>query len=575
MGDASKTNSFVTQKLWEIKAQISPRKRTAVAAAVLVAMGLAGTLVVQSPQFKSVQAQEGRPATTLSAKQNNTKQNTVAAQADFSQAAIPQEKSETVTVQAAPDGSFHDTRVAVQLTNPSGAKTLRDQSNLSELEEDETNAQPTKTAQGLVWSSAESTLNYKGKSTQKLPFALQISYELDGKTITADQLVGKSGRVKIHYQFENLTSKDPKQCVPFVALSALMLDGEKFSNVQVSNGKSMDMNERVVVLGYAMPGLQEGLNLDRDKQDIPSSFTIEADVKDFALDAVVTLVSTDALNDFKFEFGEDASGSMDKLKDASSQLTSGSQSLADGMDKLSSGAGTLSDAITTAQTGASQLSEGVSAYTNGVDQAATGATALQGALDAAAGEAQSQAAAAQDALSQLQTQYAAAYEAVLADPTPENLAALNEIVQALAHTSSIAGQAAGAAAALQNDQLTQGVSSLSTGLAGLSDNSKHLKDGASQLSDGLSQLSDASSKLAKGADKAAEGSTALAEGFSQLDRQGIQRIVSLYEDDIIGLRDRIKSLQAAGKRYDNFSGIEAGTKGSVRFVIKTAAIGLD
>ena len=85
--------------------------------------------------------------------------------------------------------------------------------------------------------------------------------------------------------------------------------------------------------------------------------------------------------------------------------------------------------------------------------------------------------------------------AVLADPTPENLAALNEIVQALAHTSSIAGQAAGAAAALQNDQLTQGVSSLSTGLAGLSDNSKHLKDGASQLSDGLSQLSDASSKL--------------------------------------------------------------------------------
>ncbi|WP_298579691.1 hypothetical protein [uncultured Olegusella sp.] len=575
MGDTRKTNSFMTQKLWELTAQTSCQKRAVVAAAMLVATGVVCILVFQLPQLKSVQAQGRRPATTLSTKQNNATQSAVATQADFSQATIPQEKSETVTVQAAPDGSFHDIRVAVQLTNPGSAKTLRDQSNLSELEEDETNARPTKTAQGLLWSSGEPTLKYKGKSTQQLPFALRISYELDGKTITAKQLAGKSGHVKICYQFENLTSKDSKHCVPFVALSALMLDGEKFSKVQVSNGKSMDMNERIMVVGYAMPGLQEGLHLKGDTQDIPSSFTIEADVKDFALDTAVTLVSTDALNDFKLEFGEDARDSMDKLKDASSQLTSGSQSLADGMDKLSSGAGTLSDAIVTAQTGASQLSEGVDSYTSGVDQAAKGTTTLQAALDAAVEEAQSQAAVAQDTLSQLQTQYAAAYEAVLADPNPENLAALHEAVQALAHTSGIAGQAAGAAAALQNDQLTQGISSLNTGLSRLSANSQQLKDGASQLNDGLLQLSDASGALAKGTDKAAEGSSALAEGFLQLDKQGIQRIVSLYEDDVVGLRDRIKSLQAAGKRYDTFSGIEAGTKGSVRFVIKTAAIGLD
>lgn len=66
-------------------------------------------------------------------------------------------------------------------------------------------------------------------------------------------------------------------------LTGLMLDNDVFSNVSVTNGKIINDGDRTIVAGFALPGLQENLNLSKDKFEIPDYIEVTADVKNFAL----------------------------------------------------------------------------------------------------------------------------------------------------------------------------------------------------------------------------------------------------------------------------------------------------
>lgn len=89
--------------------------------------------------------------------------------------------------------------------------------------------------------------------------------------------------------------------VPFVMLTGAVLDNDVFSNVQISNGKLLSDGDRSVVMGFAMPGLQESLNLDKRKLEIPDYVELTADVKDFRLDTTLTVASNDIFNHLDLE----------------------------------------------------------------------------------------------------------------------------------------------------------------------------------------------------------------------------------------------------------------------------------
>lgn len=44
---------------------------------------------------------------------------------------------------------------------------------------------------------------YQGTSDKNLPVSMKVTYYLDGKEISPKKLVGKSGKVKIRYEYEN------------------------------------------------------------------------------------------------------------------------------------------------------------------------------------------------------------------------------------------------------------------------------------------------------------------------------------------------------------------------------------
>jgi putative membrane protein len=83
----------------------------------------------------------------------------------------------------------------------------------------------------------------------------RITYYLEGQEVSAEHIAGKTGKVKIRFDYENSTD------VPFMVLSAAMLPADVFSDVEVKNGRVMDLGDQKAMIGFAFPGLMDTLKL--------------------------------------------------------------------------------------------------------------------------------------------------------------------------------------------------------------------------------------------------------------------------------------------------------------------------
>lgn len=220
---------------------------------------------------------------------------------------------------------------------------------------------------------------WQGTTQKALPVTMAITYTLDGKAISADALAGKSGHVTMRFDYTNtqyetktVHGKAEKIYVPFAVLTGTLLDSDRFTNVSVTNGKLVDDGDHTVVAGIAFPGLQESLDLQTDKLEIPSHLEIEADVTDFTLDTTLTVVSNSLLNDLdsgKLDDSalDDLSADMDKLTDAMTQLINGSGELYDGLNTLLNSSYTLSDGVDKLTAGLQKLDSSSSQLNAGAE----------------------------------------------------------------------------------------------------------------------------------------------------------------------------------------------------------------
>ena len=102
--------------------------------------------------------------------------------------------------------------------------------------------------------------------------------------------------------------------------------------------------------------------------------------------------------------------------------------------------------------------------------------------------------------------------------------------------------------------------------------SKELIQGAGKLKKGSSQLHTATGKVAEGITKLQKGADDLYEGMNRFDREGIQKLNQVYEEDMKTMKNRLEKLVDMSKDYTNFSGISEGMDGNVKFVIETAEV---
>ena len=310
--------------------------------ALLAVSGIAMTAFAQNPDENEAENQE---------KQEIPETASVADDAGVS-------KDETVYVLARADGSVQKIIVSDWLKNSLDNAAVSDRSELTDVENVKGDESYTMNGDDMrVWDAQGNDIYYQGNIEKELPVDLNVTYKLDGKPISADDLAGKSGRVTIRFDYQNkqyetieIDGKQEKIYVPFAVLTGVLLDDDVFTNVDVTNGKLINDGSRTVVIGIAFPGLQENLAISKDKLEIPDYVEITADANNFQLDMTVTLATNEVFNELdvdSFESVSELRTSMEELTDAMAQLTGGVESLKNGADSLDAGAAELSEGLNT------------------------------------------------------------------------------------------------------------------------------------------------------------------------------------------------------------------------------------
>ncbi|MEE3495137.1 MAG: hypothetical protein VZR06_08250, partial [Butyrivibrio sp.] len=297
-------------------------------------------------------------------------------------------KVETVYVNADASGAANDIIVSEWLKND-GSAEIADKTELKDIvnvKGDETfkdNGDGT-----LTWNAKGSDIYYQGVTDKKLPVNMKITYTLDGKEIKPEDLAGKSGKVTIRFEYENtdkqtvdVDGKEIDVFTPFVMMSGMKLDGDKFSNVEVSNGKVISDGGNFIVMGVAVPGLKDSLDISEDKWEelddeelekkLGNSFEISADTTDFELGMTITMASSDILSDFGMS---DLAGSdkIDNLKDNMDKLNDGSSALVDGSKELKNGTGELRNGVSDLYDGTKEFKDGTKELLNGTGKLSGG-----------------------------------------------------------------------------------------------------------------------------------------------------------------------------------------------------------
>lgn len=278
-------------------------------------------------------------------------------------------KDETVYSKLDANGSKYQTIVSTHLKNNNEDETLKDLSdllNITNTNGDETFKQD---GNSLIWQANKEDIYYEGESQKDLPIECNVSYELDGEEVKASELAGKSGKVKITLEYTNKDShivnvngKNVKMYTPFVVVAGTIIQNSNNKNITVSNGKLINDGSKTVVIGIAMPGLQESLGVSKNTIDIPSNIEITMDSEDFESSSIITYVTPKVIEEDDL-----------KLFDKIDSLYNKVNTLQESADKLEEGSNQVSDGISTAYDGAKQIADKVNESTKSLKNDKTNA----------------------------------------------------------------------------------------------------------------------------------------------------------------------------------------------------------
>ena len=122
------------------------------------------------------------------------------------------------------------------------------------------------------------------------------------------------------------------------------------------------------------------------------------------------------------------------------------------------------------------------------------------------------------------------------------------------------------------DDAAAGAAALYAGSDVLKDGTAQLRAGAAQLYDGVLQLQNGTPALVSGVTQLKDGSMQLSEGLQQFNRDGIQKLVDLLQNDVGDLSARVQATIDVSKDYRSFAGISDDADGQVKFIYRTDEI---
>lgn len=567
-------------------------------------------------------------------------------------------KDETVYSKTDANGNAYSTIVSDHITNENQDKMINDISDLLNIKNVNGNEEFSQDGNNLVWNADGSDIYYQGKSQKDLPIECNIKYELDGKEITAQELAGKSGKVKITIEYKNkdahtvnINGRNETLYTPFVVVCGTILDNEHHRNIEITNGKVIDDGSKTTVLGISLPGMQESLNIKKDKLDIPDTIEIIMDSTDFELSNIVTYVTPKIIEEDDLDIFNKLDGiysQVNTLQSSSKQIEDGANNLKTGVDtykeksqefnsamtQIAQGTGTINsnynkidEGINTLNAGSKNLKNGAEQLNNGINQLSSSVSNLPQGIEALyQGSANLNAGitgvasgvntlkdnltkTTTTSITELTKNNAVLQKTIeaLGEEQPELVATLKaqkaeneQIIKALTPTeetntkmqslsNGLNAVTAGSQSLKENlgnlntavgqlpeainkitagsNALEEGTKTLQTGASNLNNGSKALKNGISSLDTNTQKLAEANNQLTEGTTTISDGVTTLTEGIAKFNREGIDKICNYINGDLKDITNRLEKLQELSQEYNNFTMLNNGDKGNVKFIM--------
>ncbi|MEG2059808.1 MAG: hypothetical protein RRZ33_08205 [Lachnospiraceae bacterium] len=525
-------------------------------------------------------------------------------------------KTETVFVNTDSSGEVTDITVSDWLNNSDHFATLTDSTNLSQVENVKGNESFTQNGEDLNFDSKGNDIYYRGSldPTAALPVDLNITYKLDGKEREGKELTAATGHLDLTITYTNHSSitetingREKDLHIPFLAVSTMILPSDSLKNVTITNGKSIESGDHLLLLGYGFPGMNENFDLTDENGIFTDTVQISADVTNFNPDMIMSYYSSEPFASLDLESAinlpslaeslttvpgssddldqviNELSASIHKLNDGATAIHTGIATLdaklaliSSGLNTASSGSTALTAALSTVSEKSQQLSKGASSLNTGVQDLVGAITTMYQSICTSIQENKVNSAKLNAGISQLtggihqleqlqaagkitddQKKQLAGYQAQLEEYT----AKLNQLKGAATALNTLKAQ-------MDSQKMEDRLSALSAGSRQVADGNNALFLGLNtishktqELSQGIAQLHNGSILLKKGADTLLDGSSELS--------QGTQTLSNAFNGNITELLDTAKAIQKAAKEYETFTRLSNKGHGKVDFIIKT------
>ena len=362
-----------------------------------ISISLAALLAIAGISYSALSGNE-KVASADTSKDAKTIQNTIESNVKFNE--VGEDKEETVYVLTDANGNVNKTIVSDWLKNKDGSDKLEDKSDLKDIENVKSDADYITGEDGAItWNANGEDIYYQGTTDKQLPVDVKVTYLLDGKEMSPSEIARKSGKVTIKFEYTNnqkkeitVNGKKTEMYVPFTMISGMILDGNKFRNVEVNSGKVISDGNRLVVVGLGFPGMNSNLALSDitgdSKTEFPETVEVTADVEDFSLALTLTMGSADLIS----AVDVDSVTAVDDLKDVVKKLVESTDALQTGSSKLNEGLKTLKNSFGTYSTGIKTyvntvnsniglLNEKVPSFVDGTKQISDGVGQIVGAME--------------------------------------------------------------------------------------------------------------------------------------------------------------------------------------------------
>lgn len=218
-------------------------------------------------------------------------------------------KSETVYVNLNADGSVRESIVTDWLHSDTPGAELPDRTDIDGLTNVKGTETPQKEGDSLKWKLEGTDLYYRGTTSKPLPLEVSITYSMDGRELSPEEIAGKSGKMEMKLRFKNTTGntvtvsgRQTTMHTPLMVIAGMSFSDDHFSNLQVSDGSVVADGNNQAVSIVCMPGLSESLGLGKyslkeiNDLDFPEEFTVTADAKEFEMGPVGIAVTTELPN---------------------------------------------------------------------------------------------------------------------------------------------------------------------------------------------------------------------------------------------------------------------------------------